>query len=159
MVEWISIDWKAFKSGQQPTWHQFSGFLLESLGIGETEQSVLFSPKASTEAFVGYQTALCEFTRTNTGDEQQLYEMSLYRYSNSKYSAVCIDNLFHLPFRSLRSFKVEISQLKKEKLHFKALLTKCQQHHTLQYFLCRMTVFKPFIMSECFLIIIILNVL
>lgn len=109
--------------------------------------------------YVGYQTALCEFTRTNTGDEQQLYEMSLYRYSNSKYSAVCIDNLFHLPFRSLRSFKVELSQLKKEKLHFKALLTKCQQHHTLQYFLCRMTVFKPFIMSECFLIIIILNVL
>lgn len=52
MVEWISIDWKAFKSGQQPTWHQFSGFLLESLGIGETEQSVLFSPKASTEAFM-----------------------------------------------------------------------------------------------------------
>lgn len=70
--------------------------------------------------YVGYQTALCEFTRTNTGDEQQFYKMSLYRYSNSKYSAVCTDNLFHLPFRSPRSFKVEISQFKKRKTAFQS---------------------------------------
>ena len=55
--------------------------------------------------YVVHQTASCEFTRTNTGEEQQLYKISLYRYSNSKYSAVCINNLFHLLFRS---FKVEI---------------------------------------------------